>query len=592
MNKIKKFYSISMLVVLIFSILGSFQFVSADNTKTMENKQVISDIVTNINMTRNDGSDIGTIDQWTDILVTIDFTLPNNKISAGDTTTISLPKELELQNDSTFEVKDDAGNVVATAYANQDDKTVKLIYTDYAEKNSNISGKLWFSVQVDSYTITETGKIPLEFDIDGQTIIKEIEYEKGTGDQDEVLYKSGVFDPNGDPQVINYSLRVNVSSKDLTDVVVSDLLGQQDILINQDSIKIQEIDYTWNNVDEDWNMVPNSLRDVTDAFSNKITMSNGNKGFSIGLGNINRPYLITYDGIIGHIPAQGESFDNKAVITANEIETTTSEKNFVYSDEGGSAAGNTYQIHLIKQDKENATLLNGAEFDVIRVSTNRKVGTIATVNGEGQIKGLLQDSYQLIETKAPVGYTLDPTPILVTPADFKESNSLFVATITATNEKEKTEISGIKMWDDFNNKYNTRPESITVILLQNGQIFEKQEVKADDQGKWTFNFTNLPKSDTNGVAYACTLDEVEVAKYKKSIDNTTITNTLTELPENPVIPVVPEEPSRPELPSKPVAPQAKTESFPKTGEEETVFAMLLGLLFVTGAAFSFIKKLN
>ncbi|WP_257963792.1 Cna B-type domain-containing protein [Carnobacterium maltaromaticum] len=316
------------------------------------------------------------------------------------------------------------------------------------------------------------------------------------------------------------------------------------------------------------------------------------KVFSIGLGNINRPYLITYDGIIGHIPAQRESFDNKAVITANEIETTTSEKNFVYSDEGGSAAGNTYQINLIKQDKENATLLNGAEFDVIRVSTNRKVGTIATVNGEGQIKGLLQDSYQLIETKAPVGYTLDPTPILVTPADFKESNSLLVATITAANEKEKTEISGIKMWDDFNNKYNTRPESITVILLKNGQMFEKNEVKADDQGKWEFNFTNFPKSDTNGVAYTYTLDEVEVAKYKKSIDNTTITNTLTELPEKPVIPVVPEEPSRPELPSKPVAPQAKTESFPKTGEEETVFAMLVGLLFVAGAAFSFIKKLN
>ncbi|MFS7399538.1 Cna B-type domain-containing protein [Carnobacterium maltaromaticum] len=224
---------------------------------------------------------------------------------------------------------------------------------------------------------------------------------------------------------------------------------------------------------------------------------------------------------------------------------------------------------------------------IVKVS---KIGTIKTLDGEGQIKGLLQDSYQLIETKAPVGYTLDPTPILVTPADFKESNSLFIATITATNEKEKTEISGIKMWDDFNNKYNTRPESITVILLQNGQIFEKQEVKADDQGKWTFNFTNLPKSDTNGVAY--TLDEVEVAKYKKSIDNTTITNTLTELPEKPVIPVVPEEPSRPELPRKPVAPQAKTESFPKTGEEETVFAMLVGLLFVAGAAFSLIKKLN
>ncbi|CAD5902104.1 hypothetical protein CMALT430_80044 [Carnobacterium maltaromaticum] len=44
----------------------------------------------------------------------------------------------------------------------------------------------------------------------------------------------------GYPQVINYILRVNVFSKELTDAVVSDLLGQQDIVIDQGSIKIQK----------------------------------------------------------------------------------------------------------------------------------------------------------------------------------------------------------------------------------------------------------------------------------------------------------------------------------------------------------------
>ncbi|CAD5902720.1 hypothetical protein [Carnobacterium maltaromaticum] len=56
----------------------------------------------------------------------------------------------------------------------------------------------------------------------------------------EVLFKSGIFNPNVDPQVINYILRVNVSSKYLTDAIVSDLLGQQDIVIDQGSIKIQK----------------------------------------------------------------------------------------------------------------------------------------------------------------------------------------------------------------------------------------------------------------------------------------------------------------------------------------------------------------
>ncbi|WP_141552159.1 Cna B-type domain-containing protein, partial [Bacillus cereus] len=52
-------------------------------------------------------------------------------------------------------------------------------------------------------------------------------------------------------------------------------------------------------------------------------------------------------------------------------------------------------------------------------------------------------------------------------------------TITNTYKNtETTELSGKKVWEDYNNKFGTRPEGITVQLLQNGTEFQTKEVKA------------------------------------------------------------------------------------------------------------------
>ncbi|MBJ8079540.1 Cna B-type domain-containing protein, partial [Bacillus cereus group sp. N12] len=69
-------------------------------------------------------------------------------------------------------------------------------------------------------------------------------------------------------------------------------------------------------------------------------------------------------------------------------------------------------------------------------------------------------------------------------------------TITNTYKNtETTEVSGKKVWEDYNNKFNTRPEGITVQLLQNGTEFQTKEVKADKDGNWSFDFKDLPKYD-------------------------------------------------------------------------------------------------
>ncbi|WP_139254627.1 Cna B-type domain-containing protein, partial [Bacillus sp. NH11B] len=99
-------------------------------------------------------------------------------------------------------------------------------------------------------------------------------------------------------------------------------------------------------------------------------------------------------------------------------------------------------------------------------------------------------------------------------------------TITNTYKNtETTEVSGKKVWEDYNNKFNTRPESITVQLLQNGKEFKTEEVKADKEGNWNFSFKDLPKYDGQGNEFKYTVNEVKVKDYETKVEGTTITNT-------------------------------------------------------------------
>lgn len=99
-------------------------------------------------------------------------------------------------------------------------------------------------------------------------------------------------------------------------------------------------------------------------------------------------------------------------------------------------------------------------------------------------------------------------------------------TITNTyRNTETTSVSGEKIWDDYNNKFNTRPESITVQLMQNGSPFQETTVKADEKGVWQYAFTNIAKYDETGNAYSYTVKEIPVENYETKIEGTTITNT-------------------------------------------------------------------
>ena len=105
--------------------------------------------------------------------------------------------------------------------------------------------------------------------------------------------------------------------------------------------------------------------------------------------------------------------------------------------------------------------------------------------------------------------------------------------INITNKlTDETEIKGNKSWIDNNNAYGTRPKSINLILLANGEKVAEKEVIADEDGNWNFAFTNLFKYDDNGVKIKYTIEENAVLGYVTDIEvvsetETNITNKLT-----------------------------------------------------------------
>ena len=123
-----------------------------------------------------------------------------------------------------------------------------------------------------------------------------------------------------------------------------------------------------------------------------------------------------------------------------------------------------------------------------------------------------------------IGYTVDETATVTgyTKKVTGDAKTGFV--ITNSYTPETINIAGTKTWDDANNQDRKRPESITVNLLADGQLYKTKTVTAEED--WKYSFKDLPKySSGNKIVY--TITEDAVGDYATVIDGYNITNTYT-----------------------------------------------------------------
>ena len=100
--------------------------------------------------------------------------------------------------------------------------------------------------------------------------------------------------------------------------------------------------------------------------------------------------------------------------------------------------------------------------------------------------------------------------------------------ITNTHEVEKINVTVTKTWSDYENQYNTRPQSITVQLYADDKVSgDPVTITADNagqDGKWTYTYTGLDKYEA-GEEIAYTVKEEAVSGYTTTYNGLDITNS-------------------------------------------------------------------
>ena len=444
-----------------------------------------------------------------------DFSVPDSAKS-GDTTTISLPDQLDFQRSQKFNIyAPDGKTVVATAVIDKPSKSLVLTYTDYVDSHDSISGHIDMQVTAATSEINKEETIPAEIKINGHTVTIDssgIKHRPSKGDTATDFWKYGYVDY--DKNEIVYHVNINASMQNVSNVVISDSLVSDGFSYVPGSFSISK--GNWERNSENYWTLSNP-QNVTNQYN--IDINPSNSAYTVKLGNISEGYAIVYRVKSNHPLLNGEQVVNNVNYESNKKVINSSKNTVYYQEANGKANGYNYSLTINKEDESGAPLAN-AVFSVIRKSTNGVVGTITTgPDGKGTIYGLLKDDYIIRETSAPSGYTLAKDAIVS--SDSFDSKG---ATATITDKKAVTTVSGTKTWKDNDDQDGKRPDSIKVNLLANGKVVQIKTVTASDN--WKYSFTNLPEFE-NGQKITYTVTEDAVAGYTSTIDGYNITNNHT-----------------------------------------------------------------
>ena len=446
-----------------------------------------------------------------------DFSVPDSAKS-GDTTTISLPDQLDFQRSQKFNIyAPDGKTVVATAVIDKPSKSLVLTYTDYVDSHDSISGHIDMQVTAATSEINKEETIPAEIKINGHTVTIDrsgIKHIPSKGDTATDFWKYGYVDYDNNKNEIIYHVNINASMQSVSNVVISDSLASDGFSYVPGSFSISK--GNWERNSENYWTLSNP-QDVTNQYN--IDINSSNSAYTVKLGNISEGYAIVYRVKSNHPLLNGELVENDVSYKSNKKVINSSINRVLYQEANGKANGYNYSLTINKEDESGAPLAN-AVFSVIRKSTNGVVGTITTgPDGKGTIYGLLKDDYIIRETSAPSGYTLAKD--VTVSADSFDSKG---ATATITDKKAVTTVSGTKTWKDNDDQDGKRPDSIKVNLLANGKVVQIKTVTASDN--WKYSFTNLPEFE-NGQKITYTVTEDAVAGYTSTIDGYNITNNHT-----------------------------------------------------------------
>nr|DAH10176.1 MAG TPA: putative outer membrane protein [Caudoviricetes sp.] len=244
-------------------------------------------------------------------------------INEGDKVVTELPKEIGLQTSFDFDVYNNS-DVIGKASADAQTRVITTTFNNYFTEHP-LNKKMSLKFDAKWLDVVEPGK-PVTVNFNGTVKTFEIG-EEGPLPTDELLSKWGSQNKQ-DPQVINWTLRLNTARKVLNNAVLSDtwsdnqefVEGSQNIYFVEDPIKWTGIDHAAKDFLESWNVRAD--------------------GFDAKFKEFNRIMYIDYQTRLKSAVKDSTNPTNKATLTADDSNSKSTSKVQLVGGRGDASGEN------------------------------------------------------------------------------------------------------------------------------------------------------------------------------------------------------------------------------------------------------------
>lgn len=254
-----------------------------------------------------------------------DVQIPDDiPVKEGDKVTLTLPKEVTFQTDYDFDVYNPAKEVIGHAATDLKAGNVVTTFNNYFQNNP-LNKRMSLKLDAKWTDVVTPGK-PVTVNFNGT--VKTFEIADGNPiPTDELLSKWGWQDKN-DPQVINWTLRLNTARKVLNNAILSDTWsnnqqfvdGSQNIYFVEDPLN--------------WTVIDHSAKDFLESWNVRAD------GFDAKFKEFNRIMYIGYQTRLKTAVKDSANPTNKATLTADDSSSNSTSKVQLVGGRGDASGEN------------------------------------------------------------------------------------------------------------------------------------------------------------------------------------------------------------------------------------------------------------